>query len=146
MIDESLSVLALEYQSLRSDLVMRSAARFQFLGFVTASAAILATGLGGSNSGLETQVLVSLGGALFLLGLISFWVQGREQAIISERIADIERRINKIAPDEPPLLSWETTHQDRSFFNYWVLGLRLPNRTEPMHRAQLQAPPGSSEI
>jgi hypothetical protein len=126
MDDVHVEVLALEYQSLRSDLVMRSAARFQFLGFVTASAAILATGLGGSHSHQATVVLVWLGGVLFILGLASFWVQGREQAIISARIADIEQEINGRVPGKPELLKWETDHQKRSPFNYWILGLRLP--------------------
>jgi hypothetical protein len=124
--DERVEILALEYQSLRSDLVMRSAARFQFLGFVTASAAILATGLGGTHSHQETLVLVTLAIALFIFGLISFWLQGRDQAIISAQIAHIETRINLLVPAKPDLLSWETTHQNRSFFNYWILGLRLP--------------------
>jgi hypothetical protein len=122
-------VLGLEYQSLRSDLVMRSGARFQFLGFITASAAILATGLGDSRSILETRVLVSLGAVLFIVGLITFWLQGSEQAAISAKIADIEGRLNHLVGD-PGLLSWETDHQQRSFFNRWILGLRLPSDAE----------------
>lgn len=122
-------VLGLEYQSLRSDLVMRSGARFQFLGFITASAAILATGLGDSRSILETRVLVSLGAVLFIVGLITFWLQGSEQAAISAKIADIEGRLNHLVGD-PGLLSWETDHQQRSFFNRCILGLRLPSDTE----------------
>lgn len=131
MDDKRVDVLGLEYQSLREDLVMRSGARFQFLGFVTASAAILATGLGDSRSRLETRVLVSLGIALFVLGLITFWLQGSEQAAISAKIADIEERLNGFV-SEPGLLSWETEHQKRSRFNRWILGLRLPSnaRTE----------------
>ncbi|WP_431681262.1 hypothetical protein [Kitasatospora sp. KL5] len=112
-------MLALEYQSLRSDLVMRSAARFQFLGFITASAAILATGLGSWH-----LRLVSLGAALFVIGLTVFWLQGKEQAEISTKIAEIEKRINDLVPNDPNLLSWETTHQERSFFDRWILGLR----------------------
>jgi len=125
MDDKRVDALGLEYQSLRSDLVMRSAARFQFLGFITASAAILATGLGDSHSRLETRVLVSLGAVLFILGLITFWLQGSEQAAISVRIAHIEERLNGLV-SEPGLLCWETDHQQRSFFNKWILGLRPP--------------------
>lgn len=51
MDEEHVQVLALEYQTLRADLQTRSAARFQFLGFVTSAAAILATGLGHSTVG-----------------------------------------------------------------------------------------------
>lgn len=72
MDDKSVDVLGLEYQSLRADLVMRSGVRFQFLGFITASAAILATGLGGSHSKAETRVLVILGIVLFVLGADHF--------------------------------------------------------------------------
>jgi hypothetical protein len=68
---------------------------------------------------------VSLGAALFIFGLISFWLQGSEQAAISAKIAHIEERLNGLV-SEPRLLSWETDHQKRSFFNKWVLGLRLP--------------------
>ena len=125
MDDKAIDVLGLEYQSLRSDLIMRSGARFQFLGFITASAAILATGLGDSHSSLETHVLVGLGIALFIFGLITFWLQGREQALISAEIARIEQKLNNLV-QKPGLLSWETTHQERSFFNCWILGLRLP--------------------
>jgi hypothetical protein len=128
MDDKRVDVLGLEYQSLRSDLVMRSGARFQFLGFITASAAILATGLGDSHSRLETRVLVSLGAALFILGLITFWLQGSEQAAISAKIAHIEESLNGLV-SEPGLLSWETDHQQRPFFNKWILGLRLPVNT-----------------
>jgi hypothetical protein len=124
--DEYVRILSLEYQSLRSDLVMRSAARFQFLGLVIASAAILGTGLGGSHSNLATRILVILGVVLFCLGLISFWLQGRDQAVISAQIAAIETRINELVPTEPVLLNWETTHQERTVFNRWILGLRLP--------------------
>ncbi|WP_406393685.1 hypothetical protein OG806_24705 [Streptomyces sp. NBC_00882] len=123
MDDQRVIVLALEYQSLRSDLVMRSAARFHFLGFVTASAAILATGLGSWHLSL-----VSLGATLFVIGLTIFWLQGREQAAISTKIAEIEKRINDLVPADPNLLSWETAHQERSFFDYWILGLRRGNR------------------
>jgi hypothetical protein len=125
MDDKAIDVLGLEYQSLRSDLIMRSGARFQFLGFITASAAILATGLGDSHSSLETHVLVVLGIVLFIFGLVTFWLQGREQAVISAKIASIEQRLNNLV-QKPGLLSWETTHQERSFFNCWILGLRLP--------------------
>ena len=127
--NKRVDVLGLEYQSLRSDLVMRSGARFQFLGFITASAAILATGLGDSRSILETRVLVSLGALLFIVGLTTFWLQGSEQAAISAKIAEIEGRLNHLVGD-PGLLSWETNHQQRSSFNRWILGLRLPSDTE----------------
>jgi hypothetical protein len=125
MDDKRVDVLGLEYQSLRSDLVMRSGARFQFLGFITASAAILATGLGDSRSRLETHVLVILAILLFILGLLSFWLQGSEQAAISAKVYHIEEKLNGLV-NEPGLLSWETDHQKRSPFNKWILGLRVP--------------------
>jgi hypothetical protein len=37
-------VLSLEYQTLRGSILMRTSARYQFLGFTTAAAEILATG------------------------------------------------------------------------------------------------------
>lgn len=125
---ERVKVLSMEYQSLRSDLQMRSSARFQFLGLVTAAAAVLATGLGGSHSNRVTLVLEIAGAVLFGLGLISFWLQGKDQAIISAQIASIETKINKLVQAEsggPDLLRWETINQKRSLFDKWVLGLRL---------------------
>jgi hypothetical protein len=125
MKDDPVQVLSLEYQSLRADLQVRSAARFQFLGFITASAAILATGFGQSSSGQTTYILEGLGGALFILGLASFWLQGKDQALISAHVASLEEKINHAMSAE--LLSWERRHQERSFFNYWILGLRYPS-------------------
>jgi hypothetical protein len=124
MDEERVQVLALEYQSLRADLQTRSAARFQFLGFVTAAAAILATGLGHSTADLTTY---AIGGALFLVGLVSFWLQGNDQARISAHIAEIEQRINQLVPGQLNLLTWETRHQERSCFHRWILGLRYPS-------------------
>jgi hypothetical protein len=126
MDEERVQILALEYQTLRADLQTRSAARFQFLGFVTAAAAILATGLGHST-GPTTYVLEILGALLFIVGVISFWLQGKDQARISAHIVEIERRINQLVPSQPNLLTWETRHQERSRFDRWILGLRYPS-------------------
>jgi hypothetical protein len=126
--DERLRTLSMEYQSLRSDLQMRSSARFQFLGLVTAAAAVLATGLGSSHTGHVTIVLEILAAVLFALGLITFWLQGKDQATISAYIASIENRINNLVPPEPGkvgLLRWEAINQERSKFDKWVPGLRL---------------------
>ncbi len=134
MNDEHVQLLSMEYKSLRSDLQMRSSARFQFLGLITASAAVLATGLGGSHSPDTTKVLAVLGIALFLLGVGAFWRQGRDQAIISYKISSLERRINNLARTEPgerDLLSWETfNYENRSRFDEWFLGLRLPAKAK----------------
>jgi hypothetical protein len=139
MKDDPVEVLALEYQSLRADLQVRSAARFQFLGFVTAAAAVLATGLGHSSPGQTTCILEGLGGALFILGLISFWLQGKDQALISAHLANLEERMNHAMSAD--LLSWETRHQERSFFNYWILGLRYPSpRRKPTKAGPASAP------
>jgi hypothetical protein len=124
MKDDPVQVLALEYQSLRADLQVRSAARFQFLGFITAAAAILATGLGHLSSN-QTHILEGLAFLLFIFGLASFWLQGKDQALISAHVANLEEKINQAMSAD--LLTWETQHQERSFFNYWILGLRYPS-------------------
>lgn len=128
MDDERVRILSMEYESLRSDLQMRSSARFQFLGLVTASAAVLATGLGSSHSSHVTLVLEVLAVVLFCLGLGAFWLQGKDQAIISYYLASLEDRINKLTEGETRLLRWETLNQGRSNFDKWVLGLRLPEK------------------
>jgi len=47
-VDRVLQVLTMEYEALNARMVARISARFQFLGFLTAGAAILAAGTGHS--------------------------------------------------------------------------------------------------
>jgi hypothetical protein len=119
---QRIAVLTAAYQSLREDMQVRSAARFQFLGFVTAAAAVLAAGLGRLPAG-TTLVLEILAAVLFAAGLATFWVSGRQQARISWRAAQIEAAINQALGGDK-LLTWETDSQDRSFFDRYFLNLR----------------------
>jgi hypothetical protein len=128
---ERVQILSMEYKALRSDLQMRSSARFQFLGLVTAAAAVLATGLGSSHAGRTTLILEILACVLFVLGLVAFWRQGRDQARISFYISRLEDRINSLVPPESGkagLLRWEAMNQKRSNINKWILGLDLTEK------------------
>jgi hypothetical protein len=129
--DHVLQVLTLEYETLRAEILMRTSARYQFLGFITAAAAILATGVVGSSSGVTEWLLATLAGVVFIFGLLSFWQLGSDVAHLSARVAKIETRINRLMPSEPgtpALLSWESDHQHRPLFDRWVLGHRFPKR------------------
>jgi hypothetical protein len=127
--DLKVQVLSLEYETLRADMLMRTSSRYQFLGFVTAAAAILATGAGHLSLGPGVWFLAILAGGIFLLGLASFWYQGTYVARMSMKVAEIENRINDLVPVEPgKLLGWESDHQRRSRFDQWVLGHRSPER------------------
>jgi hypothetical protein len=132
--DRVLQVLSLEYETARAELLMRSSARYQFLGFTTAAAALLGSGIGHPALGLGTWILGSLAAGVFILGLASFWWLGRDITYISARVADIEHRINEIVPMEPgapKLLSWESDHQHRTKFERFFLGLpSLEAKTE----------------
>jgi hypothetical protein len=118
-IDRVIQVLALEYQSLNGQLLARLSARYQFLGFLTASAAILATGIGHPIFDLETWVQGSLAIAVFLFGVLCFWMISRNIAVIGARIATLEERINELVPTGPnasKLLNWESEHTHRVSF------------------------------
>jgi hypothetical protein len=124
-------VLSLEYQTLRGSILMRTSARYQFLGFTTAAAAILATGAGSRSFGAEVWFLAILAGGIFLFGAGSFWYLGSEIAYQSRRVAEVERRINGLVPvdsDHGPLLSWDSDHQRRTRFDQWFWGHRVSEK------------------
>src|SRR5947207_2934972 len=75
--DQVIQVLSLEYQTLRDEMIMRMSSRFQFLGFMTAAAALLATVVGRPASSLQSWIIVSLAAGVFIFGLICFWLLGR---------------------------------------------------------------------
>jgi hypothetical protein len=121
-----LQVLSLEYETLRAEMLTRTASRYQFLGFTTAGAAILATVADRLSLVPGVWFLAILAGGIFLSGLASFWVLGRDLVLLSVRVAGIESRINDLVPGNPRILSWESDHQRRTRFARWVLGFRLP--------------------
>jgi len=55
--DRVLQVLALEYTTLRAEILMRINARYQFVGFITTAAALTGVGIGYS-SGFKVWLLV----------------------------------------------------------------------------------------
>jgi hypothetical protein len=55
--DRSLQVLMLEYGTLRTEILMRLSARYQFIGFITAAAALIGVAIGYS-SGLKVRIHV----------------------------------------------------------------------------------------
>ena len=122
--DVEVQVLSLEYQTLRDEVLTRLSSRYQFLGFTTAAAALLATGSGNLVSGPREWLLPVLAGVIFVLGIGWFWYAGTIIVVLSKRIAEIENRINDIVPADPPLLSWESSHQRRTLVDRWVYGYR----------------------
>lgn len=113
--DRALQVLALEYQTLRAELIMRLSARYQFVGFITGATALLGAGIGYSTIGLKTFALVGLAIVVISLGLFGFYRMGHHIIRLSSRISQIENRINALAaaaPDASRLLSWCTEHTE----------------------------------
>jgi hypothetical protein len=110
-LDRILQVLTLEYQNLNAQVVARLSARYQFLGFLTAGAAILAAASGQPAFSASTWVLASLAAAVLGSGIFLFWYMGRIIALQAAHLAEIEERINRLVPresvDSPELLGWE---------------------------------------
>lgn len=127
-IDRILNVLTMEYNSLNAQIMARVSARYQFLGFVTAGSAILAAASGHPLFSSGTWVLASLAIGVLIFGLFCFWRLGRTIAILAARVANIEKRINKLVPaesaDAPRLLSWELDQRQKAGIGLFLQGLR----------------------
>ena len=122
-----LQVLALEYGTLREEILMRLNARYQFVGFVTGAAGLIGVGIGYS-SGLKIWLLVALGVAVLALGIYGYFRMQYYGYLVSARIAQIEDRINKLVPVEPgtrSLLSWESEHRAQFFGPFRLRARRL---------------------
>jgi hypothetical protein len=124
--DRTFQVLALEYGTLREEILMRASARYQFIGFITAAAALIGAGISYS-AGPKTWLLVALAMAVIGVGVYGYYRMRYHVIRISARIAEIENRINKLVPAEPgtpSLLSWESDHQGQLVFGRLSLGYR----------------------
>jgi hypothetical protein len=129
--NQIIEALALEYQSLRDELLTRTTGRFQFLGLTATAAALLVSGIGGTGHGLGLWPSVGLAVAVLGLGLGNFFNLGRDILRLSARIAQIEQRINGLLPvpgDGQDVLIWETNRQQRSLFERAVLGRPFTRR------------------
>jgi hypothetical protein len=128
--DRILHVLTMEYESLNAQIVTRLSARYQFLGFLTAGAAILAAASGHSIFSTGTWVLAALAAGVFAFGVACFWYLTRNIAILASRVADIEERINKLvhaeSADAPRLLSWESDRRRQTSFSLFLQGSQRP--------------------
>jgi sulfite exporter TauE/SafE len=129
--DRSLQVLMLEYGTLRAEILMRLSARYQFIGFITAAAALIGVAIGYS-SGLKVWLLTVVTITVVVAGLYGYFRMVLRGKLISARVAEIEDRINKLVPVEPGtpnLLSWESEHQNEplftALFDYRQLRLRM---------------------
>jgi hypothetical protein len=135
--DCMIHVLSLEYQTLRAEILVRTGGRFQFLGLMTAAAALLATAAF-SHPLFSTGNWVAgiLAIAIFGFGLMNFWILGCQIFGLSARVAEIENRINALAPMQaafPALLNWELRLQESSRLARISMTL-LPRRTLYAHR------------
>jgi hypothetical protein len=109
----------LEYGTLRAEILMRLSARYQFIGFITAAAALIGVAIGYS-SGLKVWLLTAVSAAVLAVGFYGYCRMVARGRIISARVAELEARINKIVPTEPGspnLLSWESDHQKEPFIS-----------------------------
>jgi hypothetical protein len=141
--DRLIQVLSLEYNSLSAQIMSRMSARYQFLGFLTAGAAILAAASSRPAFSGGTWLLGSLAIMVFAFGCFCFWYLGRMVVRQSAHLAAIEQRINELVPAEPSLLTWESSHQKDSGLVDILMGLRRP-ATE--HQVARKADPLSHEM
>jgi len=112
----------MEYEALNARMVARISARFQFLGFLTAGAAILAAGTGHSLPFQGTWILAI---GVFILGLVSFWGMGRTITALSRHLAEVENGINELIATEPnasKLLHWHLDKLGRGGLLAFLLG------------------------
>ncbi|MEU9984384.1 hypothetical protein [Streptomyces sp. NPDC050856] len=106
---EIIALLMREYESLRTEVAHRVAARMHILGFSGVVAALIATG------GLSPhKPNVYLAGVTVLLGLV--WLRESNQGIqrIGRHLPDVEREVNRPSARAygGSALSWET-HRHR---------------------------------
>ena len=139
-IDRILQVLTLEYQNLNAQIIARLSARYQFLGFLTAGAAILAAASGQPAFSSGTWVLGALAAAVLASGIFLFWYLGRTIALQAAYLAEIEERIDKLVPresaDSPKLLSWELEQQSKKTIVLFISGFRpIPSRGKKLHQS-----------
>jgi hypothetical protein len=117
--DRVVRVLALEYGTLRDEILARSTARYQFVGFATGAAGLIGAGIGLSSYGIKTWILVGLASAVIFIGLYGYLLMRYYAVVLSARIAVLEGRINDLVPAEPGferLLSWQIDHQGLPLF------------------------------
>jgi hypothetical protein len=109
---------------------MRTSSRYQFLGLMTTSAALLASGVGHSVIGSGQWILLSLAAVVFIVGLAYWWRLGRHLVIISIWLTQLEGRINLVVSGEQNIsapLSWESQHQRRDRWSRISLGPMAPH-------------------
>jgi hypothetical protein len=114
--DRLIQVLTLEYEALRAEILVRISGRYQFLGIMTASAALLSSGLGHGTLGSYSWILLVLALAVFSTGLLYFWRIGRHLIFLSSWMARLEQRINSVVSghyDFTAPLSWESSRPER---------------------------------
>lgn len=121
--DRLFQAYALEYQTLWSEIIATLSGRWQFLGFMTTAAALLASAAGHLGGG--TWLLLVLASGVFAFGLLSFWLLGRTVVIISARLATIESKMNAFLPvqrEASAPMSWQTERQERSLWGRITFG------------------------
>jgi hypothetical protein len=100
---EKAIILFKEYDTLRAEIIGRTAGGFQLiaiLGAVLAAILVLA-----SSSGVDVVFWVAVG--VFIISAIAFsWWARRDINLIARRVAEIELEINRLCNDT--LLIWET--------------------------------------
>jgi hypothetical protein len=132
--DHAIQMLAMEYEALRAEILTRTTARFQFLGFVTAAAALLGSGITSPFLSTRTWILAITAALIVVFGMLSFFRMGHSIVLISARVAHIEQRLNELVPagpGSPNLLSWESEHQHLSRWAKLRYGVRFSQTPSP---------------
>jgi hypothetical protein len=141
--DRSLQVLMLEYGTLRAEILTRLSARYQFIGFITAAAALIGVAIGYS-SGMKVWLLTAVSAAVLTVGFYGYSRMVLRGTLISARVAEIENRINKLVPTEPgtpDLLGWESEHQHEQLFTALSDYRQLKFRMRSVQDSRGEQPP-----
>lgn len=102
-----IDVLLHEYDALRAEVLARSDARFQLVGYLGIAATLLGTQISKDMRGW--LIVIALG------GFIAIWFRfGFLMRKCATRLREIEAEINKKLPTTTPTLVWET-RQPRGF-------------------------------
>ena len=107
---EKVEILLKEYDTLREEILQRANQRFQFLAI---SGAIGAVGFFTTSPFSPFQSVAIIVSAVAVVCV--WWRLGQIIAECARRVAEIERRVNKLVGEE--LLDWERSHVGRSLFH-----------------------------
>jgi hypothetical protein len=115
--DQIVSILSLEYQTLRAEILARSAYRFQTLTIMGTAGALVAAAITAGVEDVRWPIVAVIAGIYILVGLIAYFRMGTLLDACARRVAEIEKMVNVTMNEgygSPALLVWESRTTERS--------------------------------